>query len=366
MSRKKAKKISRSLPTEPQEPLKDPKKPLKAIFTLKLVLIFFGSVLVFGYAVIFLGTHFALQYAVDSHQTAPETVTVTPAHPFPVGVDPRRRTITENPTVDEFFAKNISSKPSVARTETNWFGRLLGKLALLDIYQNLASPLGRILVIESGERKEEIVNHFAKILGWNTTAAEKFLANVTLSDPSITEGKFMPSTYTTARGASPEEVAKLVNDHFQKDVLSHYVTEVQLKVPLDQTLTIASLLEREAYDFTDMREISGIIWNRLFADMNLQIDATLQYAKGTKNASNWWPQVVPSDKYIASPYNTYKNSGLPPAPIANPSLDAILAALNPRKTDCMYYFHDKNAGFHCSVTYEEHVKLLKQYYGKGR
>ena len=66
----------------------------------------------------------------------------------------------------------------------------------------------------------------------------------------------------------------------------------------------------------------------------------------------------PDDKYIESPFNTYSNKGLPPSPIANPSTDAIIAALNPKKTDCMYYFHDRKANFHCSVTYEEHVALL--------
>ena len=150
---------------------------------------------------------------------------------------------------------------------------------------------------------------------------------------------------------------------------SHWHTfpeEIAEKVPLEDALAIASLLEREAYDFEDMRYISGIIWNRLFADMKLQLDATLQYAKGTKSPSSWWPRVVPADKYIVSPYNTYAHEGLPPTPIANPSIDAIVAALNPRKTNCMFYFHDRQSNFHCAETYEEHVELLKQHYGRGR
>ena len=112
-----------------------------------------------------------------------------------------------------------------------------------------------------------------------------------------------------------------------------------------------------------MRLISGIMWNRLFADMNLQIDATLQYAKASNRATNnWWPKVAPVDKYIKSAYNTYTYKGLPPAPIANPSVAAILAALNPVNTPCLYYFNDKAGDFHCSESYAEHVKLLKKYY----
>ena len=84
-----------------------------------------------------------------------------------------------------------------------------------------------------------------------------------------------------------------------------------------------------------MRLISGIIHNRLKIGMPLQIDATLQYITGQSN--NWWPVPRSEDKEIDSPFNTYQNKGLPPLPIATPSKDAIRAALNPAKTDCLYY-----------------------------
>jgi UPF0755 protein len=101
--------------------------------------------------------------------------------------------------------------------------------------------------------------------------------------------------------------------------------------------------------------------------MNLQIDATLQYVKATKSTTGpWWPTVVPADKYHKSPYNTYMQSGLPPTPIASPSVAAIVAALNPVKTSCYFYFHDKLGEMHCAPTYAEHVSLLKKYYGQGK
>ncbi len=286
--------------------------------------------------------------------------------PFPLSVDPSAKNITENSGVDTFFKEQVDNH-SVARVASaGWFHRILAALALSSIYQDLASPMGRILVIESGERKEEIADHFAKILGWTDAQRGSFVASVTLNDPALSEGKYMPATYLTGKDATPEQVSRIIDNKFEKEVTSHYTKDIELKVPLAQTLTIASMLEREASDFEDMRNISGIIWNRLFKGMNLQIDATLQYAKGTANAKTWWPRVVPADKYIKSPFNTYSNGGLPPSPIANSSLDAVIAALNPRKTDCMFYFHDKKGNFHCSVTYEEHVKALKQYYGRGK
>jgi UPF0755 protein len=99
--------------------------------------------------------------------------------------------------------------------------------------------------------------------------------------------------------------------------------------------------------------------------MKLQLDATLQYAKAN-GRNGWWPVVRSRDKYIRSPYNTYQNGGLPPGPIANPSVAAIVATLNPKKTPCFYYFHDNDSAFHCSETYDEHVALLKKYFGRGR
>ena len=88
------------------------------------------------------------------------------------------------------------------------------------------------------------------------------------------------------------------------------------------------------------------------------MDATLQYVKGTENA--WWPTVASKDKHIDSPYNTYKNKGLPPSPIANPGLAAITAALNPSTTDCLYYLHS-NDRIYCSKTYKEHKEKIEKY-----
>ncbi len=286
--------------------------------------------------------------------------------PFPVSVDPTHKIITENTQVEAYFKEHISSKGGRLNSHTSWLGRVFGKLALSNLYQNLASLTSRTLVIQSGERKGEIAEHFGKILGWNKASRQEFSERISSSTPELSDGKFFPGTYVVAKGATPADVAPLIVSRFENEVLSRYGPEIEAIVPLDDTLTIASLLEREAYDFNDMRQIAGVIWNRLFTNMNLQIDATLQYAKGSRPDQPWWPQVVPEDKYIKSPFNTYKNEGLPPSPIANPSLDAILAALNPIDTDCMYYFHDKKGDFHCSKTYEEHVALLKQYYGRGK
>lgn len=292
---------------------------------------------------------------------AVETATTT--EPFPVGVDPQNKTIVENPAVDAFFYNTLahtSESPS-------WWQRVAVLFFEKNWYQNLASPVSRVVVIWPGERTEEVKKHFGDILNWSVEERDEFVSLVQTSAPVLQEGKFFPSEYVTHKDARPDEMAILVTSKFNTEIQARYTSDVAAEVPLDDALVIASLLEREARDFTNMREISGVIWNRLFLDMPLQLDATLQYARGSRPLEpKWWPVVRPSDKYINSPFNTYQNEGLPPTPIANPSSEAVLAALNPRHTDCLYYFHDNAQNYYCSPTYEEHIAKLRQLYGRGR
>jgi cell division protein YceG involved in septum cleavage len=294
----------------------------------------------------------------------PKPVTEGLAEPFPVSVDPLAQTITQEDLLNNLVVETLAVSDEKPDTLSE---KIVAFFYRKEWYQNLASPVSRVIVIWPGERKEEVVQYTGDVLRWDAKERAEFSKLVSTSEPSLSEGKFYPGQYVAHREATPEEVAALINEKFDTDVLSRYTPEVEQKVPLADALTIASLLEREASDFENMREISGVIWNRLFIDMPLQLDATLQYAKaGTKGEKSWWPVPKPADKYLKSPYNTYANAGLPPGPIANPSAAAVLAALNPHPTDCLFYFHDRKANYHCSLTYEEHVRKLKISYGRGR
>lgn len=305
------------------------------------------------------------KYALHLGQVSTVVSVEEPALQFPVGVDTLNERIMENANVEGFWEQHLASV-GPTKDRGGWFEAIMSKLALFDWYQNMASASSRILVIRSNERKEQVADNFKKILGWNDAERARFLEIMAEYEPEIKEGNFYPGTYAVIKGAKPEEVAPIINERFREQVLDRYGPQIEAYVPLEQAIIVASLLEREAYDFTDMRHISGVIWNRLFIDMKLQLDATLQYARGSQPHEPWWPKPVPADKYIDSPYNTYQNVGLPPTAIANPSAEAILAALNPTATDCMFYFHDAYSNFHCTTNYEDHVKLLKQFYGRGR
>lgn len=292
-----------------------------------------------------------------------------PKPAFPVTVDPENQTITEDPKVEAILNDHTTSLQAASITAGDLITRLAVWISSLPLYNSLAGAAGSGLVtIRPGFREEQVADAFARELDWNTNQRSVFLKQLKVAEPTMSEGQFVPGVYAVRGLMAPGDVQIMLSEQFRHEIVARYSTSTEELVPLDDALTIASMLEKETSDPAEMRIISGIIWNRLWSGMNLQIDATLQYAKATnaKSISTWWPPVVPKDKYIKSPYNTYMNKGLPPGPIANPSTAAVLAALNPKKTDCIFYFHDKHGGFHCSPTYKQHVALLKKYYGQGK
>jgi UPF0755 protein len=119
---------------------------------------------------------------------------------------------------------------------------------------------------------------------------------------------------------------------------------------------MASILEEEANNTEDRRIISGILWKRIEKGMALQVDAPFYYLFG-KGSS----QLTLSDLATTSPYNTYVNKGLPSAPISNPGLDAIKAAINPKSTPYYFYLADRKGITHYATDHDGHVANRNNY-----
>lgn len=286
---------------------------------------------------------------------------------FPVTVNPHQKTINENPGVNILLASKYSLFRGGGAEEATEMQSIIGRLMTVvrstSETASISNAGGHFVVIKPGMRKEQVASAFAKVLGWNSEEKRQFSTPLPNALLPFKEGTFLPGTYFVTSDMTPLDVQKLVNDRFTKEVLDNYGASTERIVPLKDALIIASIIQRETIGTDGMRLVSGIIWNRLFTNMNLQIDATLQYSKASNGqSSTWWPQVFSYDKYIYSPFNTYMHGGLPPEPIANPSVAAIIAALNPIETPCIFYFNDPKGNFHCSTTYEEHRKLLKKHY----
>ncbi len=235
----------------------------------------------------------------------------------------------------------------------------LDNLTHPEFYMALANPTVAYVKVTPGMRKEQIAAAVENRLKWSSTDTKDFLGEADNGSVTPVEGKYFPDVYLVSKDISGEDLKVAMFDRFSDKTKDIKGSLAKNKINLDTAVTIASIIQREAGK-TDMKLISGVIWNRLFNGMSLQMDATVQYAKGNED-NGWWPVVKASDiKTIDSPYNTYLNKGLPPGPIANPSLAALQAALSPQKTSCLYYFH-KNGVIYCSNTYAEHEAKIKKY-----
>ena len=227
-------------------------------------------------------------------------------------------------------------------------------LTNLSFYLNLANPYMRIVRVEEGLRKEQVADILREKLDWDEGEKEDFIKSANV------EGHYFPKTYLIYKDEDPSKVIETMRGEFEKQVSKVIKPKSKKIINEDTILKIASIIQREAAGREDMPLISGIIWNRIFGGMKLQVDATLQYAKGNVE-DGWWEEVNPEDKKINSSYNTYLHLGLPPGAIASPGFAAISAAYNPQKTDCLFYLHDKKRKIHCAKTYEQHKKNIDIY-----
>lgn len=208
-------------------------------------------------------------------------------------------------------------------------------------------------------RKEQVGEKLAQTLGWDNEKINKW--NNLFKDTEYYEGVFYPDTYLIPVNESVELVAQRFITRFNEKFEPYANQYVSKNIKWTTGIKIASLIAREAAGREDAKLISGIIWNRLNQNMRLQIDATMQYTLGKNENGSWWGNISLEQKQSDSPYNSYKNEGLPPTPICSPNIDFIEAALNPEETDCIFYLHDSNRQIHCAKTYTEHKENINLY-----
>jgi len=230
------------------------------------------------------------------------------------------------------------------------------------IASKLSSPPDLIwLTFSEGLRKEQIGQILAHNLSWPDDEIDKWNTVYTTTSRDYTEGVYFPDTYLIPVIETGDLIAQRMITNFN-DKLTPYTQELaNQNIKWTTAIKLASIVQREAGGSHDMNLIAGILWNRLLADMKLDIDATVQYARG-RTASGWWTPISGDDtRSIDSPYNTYKHKGLPPTPICNPGLDAIKAVLYPQETDCLFYLHDHTGQIYCATTYQEHLDNIDKY-----
>ncbi|MEI6843386.1 MAG: endolytic transglycosylase MltG [bacterium] len=168
------------------------------------------------------------------------------------------------------------------------------------------------------------------------------------------EGYLFPDTYFLPPSYGAKEIIQMMNQNFEQKV-SQLAEVKKSGKSLSDIITMASILEDEVLP-ADRQTVSGILWKRISIGMPLQVDSSFLYING-KNTYN----LTLADLKIDSPYNTYTHKGLPPGPIGNPGVNAIIAAATPVTSDYLYYLTEKNGTIHYAKTFEEHKRNKAKY-----
>jgi len=231
-------------------------------------------------------------------------------------------------------------------------GEIVGKVTIIEGWdqmqiaaelteQNIVSGILFLNEVEKGNWRAE-----SKWTFWDGKPVESDL-----------EGYLYPDTYFF----DPEDEAKGVIEkmlsNFDKKLTKELRGEIKDQdKTIYEVLTLASIVEKEMFGKEDRRMVADIFLKRLEDGIALQSDATINYItnKGTTRPSY-------ADLEIQDPYNTYRNKGLPPGPICNPSIEAIKAVIYPKSNDYYYFLNTEDGTIIYSKTFEEHVKNKRKY-----
>ena len=236
------------------------------------------------------------------------------------------------------------------------------------------SPLGLIQQLVRGEMAQEAL---AIIEGWTFRQMRQAVAahpalkhdTVHLSDQELLakvapdykmpEGLFFPDTYLFAKGSSDLHIYRQAHALMKRRLADEWARRdpsVPYKTPYE-ALIMASIVEKETGQSSERGLIAGVFVNRLKRGMLLQTDPTVIYGMGDKFDGNIRKRDLETD----TPYNTYTRPGLPPTPIALPGRESLAAALNPAKTDNLYFVSRGDGTSHFSTKLEDHNRAVNKY-----
>lgn len=234
--------------------------------------------------------------------------------------------------------------------------RLMSSMDAYQIAEELTHGTVDVWVtIPEGMRKEEI----AEIM------SHKFGITETEFNALATEGYLYPDTYLIPKNPTVQQVIDILTNTFNNKFTEEMKLKMRAKgMTQNEVVTFASILEREAFGDADRQDIANVLYRRLDEGIALQVDASVQYILGYQpGEKRWWKKELTfEDLKIDSPYNTYKVTGLPPAPISSPGIQAIEAVLNAdANSPYLFYIHDSAGNTHYAANSEDHQKNIDKY-----
>jgi len=186
----------------------------------------------------------------------------------------------------------------------------------------------------------------------------KFDKEKFLNIASKSEGYLFPDTYYFLPNAPESQIVGAMIDNFYTQFKEVEALVENTGLSLHDLVTLASIVELEAWKYEDRRKIAGVLYNRLDSNMPLQVDVSFVYIM---NKGSF--EVTRADMKHQSPYNTYVHKGLPPGPIGSPSLASLKATVDPagRANNWIFYLADSGGTTHFSQTYAQHLVKKRRY-----
>jgi UPF0755 protein len=231
---------------------------------------------------------------------------------------------------------------------------------VLDVLHGGKSVEQRITIPE-GWSLEQIVPQLARVLGAPLDSVHVAVRDTALLHaldvPTETlEGYLFPDTYVFPDGTTPRTAVKLMVDRFTQVWQPQWDQQLQARaMSRNDVMALAAIVEKEARLPEERPVIAAVYLNRIKAGMRLQADPTVQYAIGHHVS-----RVLYKDLEIDSPYNTYRNKGLPPGPIASPGRPSIVAALNPANVPYLYFVAHPDGHHEFTSTFTAHAAAVKR------
>ena len=261
----------------------------------------------------------------------------------------RERKLIFNSQLFEYAARYKQIEKKIKYGEFN----LTDTMSIIDILKKVTTnqALSYQVVIGDCMTNWEIIELFKK---------KNFLTN-DLEGVKFNEGAFAPDTYTVGFNTKFTQLMQIMRDQQTKilnDVWSTRKKETPVRDKLE-LLILASIIEKEAATTAEMPIIASVFINRLNSGMRLQSDPTVSYGMDFGNIENR-KILSKNDLKVTSAFNTYRNSGLPPSPICNPSKSAINAVVNPIETNFFYFVLTESGEHGFSETFEEHKNKVSQ------
>jgi len=306
-----------------------------------------------------LNKYYNFQLQPASHEDKQQIFVVAPGEPVTKTIeDLKEKGLIKNSLAFRLLVSQLGISKNIQAGDF----RLSPKMSAREIAKELTHGAIDIwITFPEGLRLEEQAERIEAKLKFGTNTNYNFDKKEYLKVAE--EGYMFPDTYLIPKDAFSKDVASLLRNTFASKVLDLPKTKTKEGLTSEDIVILASLVEKEAKSDSERAEIAGILINRLNEGMALQVDATVQYAKGYDTSNNtWWPQISSADyQTVKSPFNTYLAPGLPPQPICSPGLASIKAALSPKQTEYFYYLHDAEGKIHYAKTVEEHNKNIEQF-----